>query len=164
MKTCTQCKETKQLTDFGADKRKPDGHKYACKVCHNKNNSDYRQKHPEKHRAVNLAYARSAHGKALQRANALRRKFWPHMTNDGALAEYDRLLLEQKNSCAICGKHQSAMKTNFHVDHCHETGKVRGLLCDFCNRVEVQDKTLDRVLRLMNYFAKYHGQAASRTE
>jgi hypothetical protein len=156
MKKCSKCGIEKKLCEFGADKRKPDGKKYQCKSCHNAENLARRQANPEKHRTVNLAYARSDRGRALQRANSLRRKFWPNLTNEQAVAEYDRLLLEQKNSCALCGRHQSTMKTNFHVDHCHETNTVRGLLCGPCNRVEVQDKTLERVLKLVAYFTKYH--------
>lgn len=42
-------------------------------------------------------------------------------------------LEEQKGCCAICGKHQSKLKSKLHVDHCHVTGKVRQLLCKTCN-------------------------------
>ena len=45
---------------------------------------------------------------------------------------------EQNECCAICGKHKSELnmkrKNNLCVDHCHETGRIRGLLCDKCNR------------------------------
>jgi hypothetical protein len=41
---------------------------------------------------------------------------------------------EQENSCAICGKEEPARRyKTFNVDHCHHTGKVRGLLCRQCN-------------------------------
>lgn len=48
--------------------------------------------------------------------------------------DYDRLYQLQQGKCAICGKHQSDITKTFHVDHSHITGKVRGLLCDRCNR------------------------------
>ena len=50
--------------------------------------------------------------------------------------EYNLLVEKQNNSCAICGKHKSEFTgrgNNFHIDHCHTTGKVRGLLCSNCN-------------------------------
>ena len=63
--------------------------------------------------------------KAQQRAANIRRYGL-------TVAEYNRLLTEQQNVCFIC------KKTNKHkmlcVDHDHETGQVRGLLCDLCNR------------------------------
>src|SRR3990167_3461436 len=39
----------------------------------------------------------------------------------------------QKGKCAICGKHQSEINKALFVDHNHETGKERGLLCYTCN-------------------------------
>ena len=47
--------------------------------------------------------------------------------------QYFVLFEKQKGRCAICDKHQANSKTTFHVDHDHETGKVRGLLCGVCN-------------------------------
>lgn len=41
------------------------------------------------------------------------------------------MLVRQENCCAICRR----TITNFHVDHDHNTGKVRGLLCTHCNNV-----------------------------
>lgn len=49
------------------------------------------------------------------------------------LEEYNELLYKQDNSCAICGEHESNLTKKMHVDHCHTTGKVRGLLCHSCN-------------------------------
>ena len=46
-----------------------------------------------------------------------------------SLEDYERLLKEQNYKCLICDK-----KKKLYVDHCHKTGKVRGLLCDLCNR------------------------------
>ena len=40
---------------------------------------------------------------------------------------------EQGGRCKICGVHQSEIKRSLCVDHDHETGKVRGLLCGKCN-------------------------------
>ncbi len=48
--------------------------------------------------------------------------------------EYNVMFLEQNGKCGICGTHQSKFKIGFAIDHCHETGKVRGLLCGNCNR------------------------------
>lgn len=44
------------------------------------------------------------------------------------LADFDRILAEQNGLCAFCKN-----KPPVDVDHCHETGKVRGLLCRSCN-------------------------------
>jgi hypothetical protein len=56
----------------------------------------------------------------------------------GITAEvYDSLLEKQGGVCACCGKAPEKLPGNFrallHVDHDHQTGDVRGLLCAFCN-------------------------------
>lgn len=50
------------------------------------------------------------------------------------LQQYNTLLKNQNNSCAICKKNKSAEKKSFAVDHDHVTLAIRGLLCSFCNR------------------------------
>lgn len=48
--------------------------------------------------------------------------------------KYDEMLVKQHGKCAICGSTlNSSRYTKFAVDHCHKTGKVRGLLCTSCN-------------------------------
>ena len=46
--------------------------------------------------------------------------------------EYVRMVKVQDNKCAVC-KEQCASGRHLAVDHCHESGKVRGLLCRSCN-------------------------------
>ena len=48
------------------------------------------------------------------------------------LEEYNARLLKQDNKCAICGGINRSGK-RLAVDHCHVTGRVRGLLCSNCN-------------------------------
>lgn len=49
------------------------------------------------------------------------------------LQDYNSLLLEQNNCCAICDKHKDEHNGKLHVDHCHTTGRIRGILCHNCN-------------------------------
>ena len=46
---------------------------------------------------------------------------------------YNQMLESQEQRCAICGKHAETLPRRLAVDHCHETGKVRALLCHHCN-------------------------------
>lgn len=70
---------------------------------------------------------------AIQRNNSLDKrvkKFGITVT------QYEEMIISQENSCAICKKHKddfTGRGKNFHIDHCHNTGKVRGLLCSNCN-------------------------------
>lgn len=47
MKTCTKCKETKDLSNFTKDKQKHDGYRLWCKLCCKLNSSNYYLKHKE---------------------------------------------------------------------------------------------------------------------
>lgn len=54
-----------------------------------------------------------------------------------SLEKYKELCKNQKDCCAICKKHKTKLKdrgSRLCVDHCHKTGKIRGLLCQKCNR------------------------------
>jgi hypothetical protein len=65
--------------------------------------------------------------KLYQRARA---RYLSHgMTREGYLI----LIEKQNNKCAICGKEGDLQKTSLVIDHNHETGKVRSLLCQSCN-------------------------------
>ncbi len=53
-------------------------------------------------------------------------------------ADYGRMLSEQGGGCFLCGTKPEELTAGryrqyLHVDHCHDTGKVRGLLCPDCN-------------------------------
>lgn len=47
------------------------------------------------------------------------------------LATYEELLRQQNGGCAVC--HKKPQKRHLDIDHCHKSGKVRGLLCASCN-------------------------------
>ena len=54
------------------------------------------------------------------------------------MVQYTELLESQDMGFAICGTKEPFGKSDrfkfFSVDHCHDTGKIRGLLCNHCNR------------------------------
>jgi DNA repair exonuclease SbcCD ATPase subunit len=108
MKTCSKCDETKNLADFAKKSRAKDGLRPQCKKC----DQAYRDDNQE---AVRDYHYKKRYGISLE--------------------EYRAKLEEQGGCCAICGtshSEHSRMKTLV-VDHCHKTGKVRGLLCHGCN-------------------------------
>ena len=49
------------------------------------------------------------------------------------LEQYNEMLVKQDFRCAVCNKHVSKLKKALDVDHNHETGEIRGLLCMNCN-------------------------------
>ena len=133
-KICSKCKQKKSLKDFHKDKARPDGHTYRCKSClckyarkyaesHSKQIAEYRNQHREKRREQGRKYYQK-HRKKYQ-------KYWFKYKYNLTLEQRKQLYVDQNGCCSICGIPISYDKTN--VDHDHETGKVRGLLCINCN-------------------------------
>lgn len=49
-------------------------------------------------------------------------------------ADHESMIQSQENKCAICRRDLATLdKKNVHLDHCHQTGRVRGILCSQCN-------------------------------
>ena len=48
-------------------------------------------------------------------------------------AHLEELLDKQHHRCAICAGQRNGPGTRLHIDHCHESGRIRGLLCTKCN-------------------------------
>lgn len=78
------------------------------------------------------------------------------------LTDYNVLLVNQKGVCAICGKpetqvhHKSGLPYSLSVDHCHKTGKVRELLCNWCNKaLGLLQDDLEYMKKLESYLKKY---------
>jgi len=71
------------------------------------------------------------------------------------LTEYTEILKSQNYCCALCGLHESRSKRSLSVDHCHKSGKIRGILCDRCNHglghfadnVEVMKKAIKYLVK-----------------
>ncbi len=123
MKVCAKCQQQKPLSDFYARKISKDGLQYTCKICSNErvnqvraNNRDYMK-----------TYIRSDAGKAAQRRHKLKKHYGL------SECEYNEILQLQNYKCACCKTSEPGGRGRWHVDHCHESGLVRGLLCHHCN-------------------------------
>lgn len=65
---------------------------------------------------------------------------------------YNSMLESQNYKCLICFKNQFEEPRKFTVDHCHTTGKVRGLLCNSCNRaLGIFSDSVDVLQSAINY-------------
>ncbi len=123
MKQCSKCSQEQPLDNFLIDKRR--GIPYSmCKSCRREKAKLWRAKRPDYEK---LVYARS---KEKTRERHLLRKYGV------SLAQYAEMLDQQKGACAICLTPEAKQfKAVLHVDHCHITGEVRGLLCRGCNHM-----------------------------
>lgn len=72
--------------------------------------------------------------------------------------DYDNILKKQNYKCLICQSTSSntILYQRLAIDHCHKTGKIRGLLCDKCNRgLGYFNDNLDSLQRAIDYLKRY---------
>lgn len=134
MKVCTKCEAMLPSTSFYKGRND-------CKACRKKYMDKYRKekdynkkyyeqnKQKDKKRCLENYYKnKSDPDKRLKwRENQLRVKYG--MTLD----DWNLLYESQNYGCAICKSDVPVGNGVLHVDHCHATGKIRGLLCHHCN-------------------------------
>jgi len=70
--------------------------------------------------------------------------------------KYNEIFEKQNGKCAICNKHQKELSRPLNVDHCHNTNKIRDLLCDRCNLTVgyVENCNIDVILQYINKHRK----------
>ena len=155
MKTCSKCCIEKPRSEFAKRKASLDGLQPSCKACKKSeyanwyaSNSDVSKKASvswatKNHKRVraNTVKWRSENSERVKRNMDAWRKANPEKAKSHRLKnkfsitlEYFNELLEAQNyRCKICNTDVPRGRGNFHIDHDHLTGKVRGLLCNCCN-------------------------------
>lgn len=93
------------------------------------------------HKARRKRYKKTERGKAAEKRyrdnnpRGLKQRLSRLWSRYGLKPEdYVNMFEEQNGLCAICDRPPKTVLTPLDVDHCHTTGKVRGLLCGSCNR------------------------------
>ncbi len=147
---CIKCKKEKPASKFYKSKCTKSGRHSYCIVCHKVWNSNKYKKDKTKVLTANKRWADANPEK--RRDIALRYSYGI------TLEDYDKMFAEQRGVCKICGADQkgSAGQLRLAVDHCHNTGKVRGLLCVSCNttlgKIETNPSLLNNI---RDYMEKY---------
>lgn len=104
VKFCGRCRRDLPLSFFAKNRAKVDGLQERCRECRAKHYKD-------------TGYVETS------RDNRLKRKYGI------GLEDYEAMFASQSGACKIC----KSAEEDLVVDHCHETGIVRGLLCNSCN-------------------------------
>ena len=135
IKVCPNCKISKPFEDFGMRKDKPHLAKGRCKTCH----AELAMvRYVEQRTKINAQRKRRRQENPDYKRYPPKRKY--HLQRYGLTdADYHQMLVKQNHVCAIC-KEPEVISTSkskgviaLSVDHCHASGKVRGLLCNRCN-------------------------------
>jgi hypothetical protein len=113
-KLCLDCDTVKDSSEFNKHSGTKTGLQVYCKECTRKRQKHYNNKYstPERNRKYNIR----RYGISIE--------------------EFDKLLDAQYECCAICEEALDLENLrNVHIDHCHNSTKVRGILCRSCNHL-----------------------------
>jgi hypothetical protein len=124
MKRCSKCKIEKESSEFAKDNGKKDKLRSICKQC---DGERYKQ-NEEKMKANSKIYYQNNYKNNPEKRKSKSLKYNYNMTWE----IYNQMLIKQNNKCKICNNEfKNARDT--HIDHCHTSLKVRGILCNNCN-------------------------------
>ena len=132
LKTCKVCEIEKDISDFYTGRKD-------CKDC---KNAAARKKYVEDPETTQRNLIR-------MRERAKERRYG--ITQE----DFNKMLVDQNNLCKICNTEFKSTKDT-HIDHCHDSSKVRGLLCSSCNLAlgQFNDNT-DNMDNAIKYLKKY---------
>jgi hypothetical protein len=136
-KKCCTCKTTKSVTEFGKDNSAKDKLCPRCKICEcTRSKKVYHKLSPEKKLAKKLKVY--------------------NLTREG----YATLCNAQNGLCALCSRPFG--EGTPYIDHCHKTGKVRGLLHISCNSIIGHAKDEIALLEMsINYLRQHENTACA---
>lgn len=136
------CKKHGELNSLQVYKRTPGKDWLSCRLCV----KDCRKRFGQKHTSLFL--------------NDYRKNLTIHKSKIKVSKEfYNKLLHEQNNLCAICKNPESIISGHINrvpkrlaIDHCHTTGKIRGLLCHKCNvSIGALNESIETLQSAINY-------------
>lgn len=123
LKTCKKCEIEQNLQNFQKHPAGKDGYSNFCNKCTN-------ERRRKRYKIPEVKQKNSERTKIYRKNNPEMIKNIDLKWRYGIDLEFfNKLKIEQNNCCKICKK----VTEKFHVDHDHDTKKVRGLLCSNCN-------------------------------
>jgi len=155
-KKCGRCQTVKTIDNFSKYEITNKKHSSECRECHTKRLREYTEKNKEKVKEHGRKYRQSEHGISV------RKKYYKTITEEQKRKKllhdkykitpeyYNSLFDQQKGICKIC---KSPPKDKYLViDHDHQTGEIRGLLCQRCNKtLGFAGDTIEKVQRFIDY-------------
>lgn len=147
MKICKTCQKKKPTTEFYPNKNTKDKFQSSCKTCALQLQKKWYEQNPSKNREwCKQYYSKNKH---KWRERSYKNKYGL------TIEEVNEMLLSQNNQCPIC---QSAFKKTkyMNIDHNHQTGKMRQILCSKCNTaIGLLDENIERFRRAIDYLHKW---------
>jgi hypothetical protein len=159
-KVCAKCEQTLPLESFGENKRYSDGRQSYCRPCfseymRDKRNPGWRATEADYRALAAMGQRRCRKCKGVFPATTEHfyasakcvggiqwecKECYGSRVRTGKLsrlygmtdADFSAMLADQGGGCAINPQHDMG-GSNWHIDHDHDTGRVRGVLCKHCN-------------------------------
>lgn len=143
-KICKECNCEKSTSEFHAQASSSDGFNSWCKSCRNSKIKEYRDRRRDivssQRKQWDLDHPGARKDYKLQKLYGM------------TLREFNLLWKSQNERCGFCNKVPTSLR--LHVDHDHDTGKIRGILCSECNTSKVGSNTLESAYKLIQYLSK----------
>ena len=136
-KICTNCKIVKSVRDFFRHKQGKYGVSSCCRTClsliaRQRKEGTFEPRviqTPEERKETSRAGSRRRYAENPNKHKAIARKVLYKISQE----EYETMCITQAGQCKICKGNSTRLSGILDIDHCHETGRVRGLLCHRCN-------------------------------
>lgn len=158
--TCKACDAARHAANFVPKPRDPEALRLRyeqrrqspqkrCSTCHTvKDRAEFHKSRDGKYgpvlkpscKSCNSARVREWYARNTDQSNSNRRRLRLKAVYGMTIAEYDTILATQDGKCAICEQPERSVHAprgkafRLSIDHSHETGRIRGLLCQRCNR------------------------------
>lgn len=138
MKWCSACRTTKIAADFGKNRASADGLQSVCRACRAARAAKDYATRPEFRARIARNTAKTPKevrdGRKRRARNLTAERAYLVGRNYGLnVAEYEALYLRQHGCCPTCLRPLVMFARPACIDHCHATGKVRGIVCHQCN-------------------------------
>jgi len=120
----------------------------------------WRKRHPERYKAQQKAHRDRKKAESPEKLAAFYRERNYRSKYGITTAQYNEMLIQQGGVCALCGGNNG--KKYLAVDHCHNSKKVRQLLCNYCNltisHIENAKAPLEAYINYIQKYKNIHGE------
>lgn len=129
-KRCSICGEVKPRTEFYKDATQKSGLQARCKQCQKKMAADWWSRNGGTAYRKHAEYQKAWKNRHKDRRSRIATYGHTRRKYGITIEQFTKMLIDQLGRCAICGVHCVELD----VDHCHDAGHIRALLCNPCNR------------------------------
>ena len=152
-KKCSKCNELKPVEEFNLNKLKKDGRQHYCRPCQSAKDKESKERLQNTPCSVCKTAPRV---KGQTRCSDCKKASMAKSRYGIDREQYEEIFADP--ACACCGRTPEEIggKNPMHIDHCHEGGQFRGLLCRYCNNaIGMLQEDVTRARQVGAYLLKH---------